>query len=469
MRQLDVILFGGSGDLATRKLIPALAHIMQNSDLLDHSRLLIAAQDVRDDQEFRTAFAARIAPHLSETTPEQLDRLMRRMDVLSLDLRAEDGWRSLSDWLSPANDRDIIYYFAVPSFLFASLCRKIRQHNLNPPQSRIVVEKPLGEDLTSAAEINGVISETFAETQIFRIDHYLGKTALQNILPLRIQNPGLEALWHVDSIDNIQITLAETVGVEGRTELLDRIGTLKDMVQNHMLQIVALLTMDLPQNLTASQIRRGKIEVLQSLRPITEDSILSNMVIGQYRAGTLGGQTVPGYQEEISASAGTGEMFVALRIFIDTDRWAGVPVYLRTGKRLRQRCGEIVITFKPRSASPDANERPRRLMIEIHPDQNILSDLPLTLHNPLAEGENTRVQDAYEKLLQDVIQNDQTFFVHWDEIEASWRWIDQISHARQKVNIPMQSYAPGTSGPISSHLLPRQDGKYWYSNRVDKE
>tara|TARA_R110002096_G_scaffold330683_2_gene524755 strand:- start:1348 stop:2466 length:1119 start_codon:yes stop_codon:yes gene_type:complete len=350
---------------------------------------------------------------------------------------------------------------AVPPSLFGTICKQLSLHNLNPSDSRLVVEKPLGEDEESAEAVNALLSAGFAESQIYRIDHYLGKEAIQNLLALRFSNRLIAAVWNREHIERVEITVAETVGVEGRAAYLDHAGVLRDMVQNHLMQILCCLAMETPLSLTADDIRDAKVRVVKALRPITKHNVEDHVIRAQYGTGS----GLPSYLKELQGSqdaAGTGETFAAVKVMIDNDQWHDVPFYLRTGKRLKERFAEIKVQFKPTPRNIFGVQEKNQITIELQPDMKI--SLDMFMKQLLSDGKNlishrqstdllssaaagSRIPDAYEKLLGDVMQGNQAYFVRHDEIIASWRWIDGIRKAWHAAELAMHNYAAGGMGP----------------------
>jgi glucose-6-phosphate 1-dehydrogenase len=365
--------------------------------------------------------------------------------------------------------------------LFGPICEKIGAHKLVTPQTRVIIEKPIGHDYQSARELNDAVGRIFDERQIYRIDHYLGKETVQNLMALRFGNALFEPLWNAAHIDHVQITVAETLGVEGRGGYYDQAGALRDMVQNHMMQLLCLVAMEPPSRMDADSVRDEKLKVLRSLKPIDDASINHVTVHGQYRAGATASGPVPGYREEADNPASNTDTFVALKAEIGNWRWAGVPIYLRTGKRLAERVSEIVVTFRaiPHSIfemSIGAIEQ-NRLVLRLQPDEGVklwlmikdpgpggmrLRYVPLDMS--FAQAFKVRPPDAYERLLLDVIRGNQTLFMRRDEVEAAWAWIDPIADAWERSREGPKSYVSGTWGPSASVALIERDGRTWHDD-----
>lgn len=463
MKALDIVLFGGSGDLSLRKLMPSLYFLQRDGKLPEGSRVTAVSRGEMTSEVFRALVIEKLKLYLgSEYQASAAEEFVAGIDYMALDIASGSAWGELKAHLAPSEVRDIIYYMAVPPGLFGPICKQLHLNSLNPPSSRLVVEKPLGEDEESAEAVNALLSTGFAEEQIYRIDHYLGKEAIQNLLALRFSNRLIGAVWNQEHIESVQITVAETVGLEGRAAYLDHAGVLRDMVQNHLMQILCCLAMETPLSLAADDIRDAKVRVVKSLRPITSTNIEEHVVRAQYGAGA----GMPSYLQELQGSrdaAGTGETYAALKVMVDNDRWHNVPFYLRTGKRLKERFAEVIVKFRPTPRNLFGVPASNQITIELQPDMKISLDMfmkqllsdgrDLISHRQsadLAAGSGSRIPDAYEKLLGDVMQGNQAYFVRHDEIIASWRWIDGIRKAWREAELPMHSYAAGSMGPQAS-------------------
>lgn len=466
---LDIVIFGGVGDLSLRKLLPSLYYLFRDKQLPDDARILCVSRSELSRIDFLDKVEGKLNEFLGvdfeKNTWEKFEKIL---SYQSVDLSKSEEWNELVSFIKPSgsNDKNIVYYLSVTPSLFAPICENLKTNNLNPPNARVVVEKPLGEDLKSAIDINKIIANSFNENQIYRIDHYLGKEAVQNILHLRFSNHLMETVWSNNHIDRVDITVSETVGVEGRARFLDRIGTLRDMVQNHLMQLLSYVAMEPPESLKANDIRDQKVEVIKALRPIDNANVGDTTIRAQYIEGEIHGKKVPGYQQEIKDQPyeveGTGETFIALKVNIDNDRWSGVPFYLKTGKRLKSRYAEIRITFKPPTKDLYDEMDSNQLTIQIQPEltvsinllmkQLLGSDSQLIGHSNQMDlngnaGADVRVPEAYERLLREVIKGNQTYFVRDDEILASWGWIDGIRNAWQETDQEMQRYTAGSEGP----------------------
>jgi glucose-6-phosphate 1-dehydrogenase len=478
----DLIVFGGNGDLALRKLMPALFELELDDRLPAGARIFAVART-------ETKRAAYIH-HVEESCKKQVgdDRFdaarwqafAKRLDYLALDATKPKDYRPLGERLAERDDVVRVFYLATSPELFGPITGNIGTAGLVTEKARVVLEKPLGEDLDSSRAISEAVSQVFAEGQTFRIDHYLGKETVQNLLVLRFANALFEPLWNNRHIDHVQITVAETVGVAGRWGYYDRTGALRDMMQNHLLQLLCLVAMEPPISLEADAVRDEKLKVLRSLRPITEKEVGAQTVRGQYRAGAIEGTAVPGYLEEGGGKVKQGaETFVALRANVDNWRWAGVPFYLRTGKRLPERNSEIVIQFREVPyflfTGASGTVQPNQLIIRLQPDEGIefrmmnkepgpggmrLRPVPLNLN--FADAFHTRNPDAYERLLLDVVRGNATLFMRRDELEAAWRFIDQIRAGWAAQPEAPKPYAAGTWGPSAAVAMIERDGRTWH-------
>jgi glucose-6-phosphate 1-dehydrogenase len=477
----DLIIFGGTGDLALRKLLPALLHRFADGQITPSSRIIGVARDALDEAGYREKIRPALQRELSDDAQgsAMLDRFLQTVTYRALDATQEAGWSDLANSLIAAGERVRVFYLATAASVFVPICERLRELGLTSDNARVVVEKPLGSDLRSAMAINDTVSRAFTENQTFRIDHYLGKETVQNLIAMRFGNALFEPLWHAEHVDHVQITVAETVGVERRAAYYANAGALRDMVQNHMLQLMCMVAMEPPASLDADAIRDEKLKVLRSLRPIDSSNIEQLTVRGQYRAGTAPSGHVPGYLEESGRGDRNTDTFVALKAEVRNWRWAGVPFYLRTGKRLGERVSEIVITFRaiPHSifgvnAGPIA---PNKLVVRLQPDEGVKLWLMLKYPGPgglrlrrvpldmsFAETFGGRFPDAYERLLMDVVRGNPTLFMRRDEVEAAWRWIDPILAAWNASDEPPKPYAAGSWGPSAAIALIERDGRTWH-------
>jgi glucose-6-phosphate 1-dehydrogenase len=477
-----LLLFGATGDLARRMLLPSLYGLDADGLLPDNLRIVGTARTELDDCEFRERAKAALQEYLPAGYFEAgvADRFLERLHYVPLDITDPSGFDRLATTIGDPCHGVAIFLSTAPS-LFKPTINGLETAGLACPTVRMALEKPLGTDLESSREINDAVGAAFPEDRIFRIDHYLGKETVQNLLALRFANLLFEPLWNSAHIDHVQITVAETIGVEGRGDYYDSAGALRDMVQNHMLQLLSLVAMEPPTDFDATAVRDEKVKVLRALRPITAADVEANTVTGQYTRGAIDGQPVPGYAEEIGRESGT-ETFVALKAYVDNWRWKGVPFYLRTGKRMPERDTEIFIQFKdvPYSifASRGATTKPNKLVIGLQPEETIslfmmsktpgldrqgvrLREIPLDIGLVNAFSEYRR-RIAYERLLLDLIEGDPTLFVRRDEVEAQWAWIDRIRAAWAEKGMTPRPYAAGTWGPSAAIALTERDGISWH-------
>ncbi|MGB3386992.1 MAG: glucose-6-phosphate dehydrogenase [Pseudaminobacter sp.] len=478
----DFIIFGGTGDLAERKLLPALFQRQQAGQFCEPTRIIGASRSKMTDEDYRGFARKAISEHVKaeEIDAGQLDRFVERLSYVAVDAVSGSGFSDLKEAIG---DSKCIraFYLAVAPALFGDISAHLKEQGLVTPDSRIVMEKPIGRDLLSARALNDQIGKVFSEQQIFRIDHYLGKETVQNLMALRFANALYEPLWNSAHIDHVQITVAETVGLEDRLTYYDKAGALRDMMQNHMLQLLCLVAMEAPASMEADAVRDEKLKVLRSLRRINGNEAPRVTVRGQYRAGASANGPVKGYLEELGNKESTTETFVALKAEIGNWRWAGVPFYLRTGKRLATRVSEIVIEFKPIPHSifeeSAGNISANQLVIRLQPDEGVKQWLMIKdpgpggmrlRHVPLdmsfAESFQERNPDAYERLIMDVVRGNQTLFMRRDEVEAAWAWIDPIHNAWDDSRQEAQGYTSGTWGPSASIALIERDGRTWHES-----
>ncbi len=476
----DLVVFGATGDLARRKLIPALFFRDEAGQLAPESRIIGVSRSKLTDETFRDLARASLEEHVGKKNrkAEAVEKFLTRLSWTSADADKDAGWDALARRLADAPERIRVFYLATAPELFVPICERLGAHGLVTDASRVVVEKPIGKSLDSAREVNEGIGRVFSEERVYRIDHYLGKETVQNLMALRFANALFEPLWNAQHIDHVQITVAETVGLENRAGYYDTAGALRDMVQNHMLQLLCLVAMEPPRSLAADAVRDEKLKVLQSLVPVTPQTMTERTVRGQYRAGASAGGAVKGYLDELGRDDSETETFVALKIDIANWRWAGVPFYLRSGKRLSTRVSEIVVAFKPIPHSvftPDAGPiAANHLIIRLQPDEGVklwlmikdpgpggmrLQHVPLDMS--FARSFNVRQADAYERLLMDVVRGSQTLFMRRDEVEAAWIWIDPILQAWAASKEAPKTYTSGTWGPSASIALIERDGRTW--------
>ncbi|MBL8361162.1 MAG: glucose-6-phosphate dehydrogenase [Rubrivivax sp.] len=474
----DLVLFGGTGDLTWRKLMPALFQAFRHGKLPAGGRILAVARDERSDDDYRAYIRDKFSgvEEAKQPSDEEYARFASLLHYRRMDLAQPEHYQGLKGWIDERGADTVVLFLATSPHLFPVICDQLGQAGLNAPHMRVVLEKPLGHDLASAQEINRVVRAAFREEQALRIDHYLGKPAVQNLMALRFGNALFEPLWRRESIANIQITLAESIGVGTRGDFYDRTGALRDMIQNHALQLLTILAMEPPSSNDADAIRDEKLKVLRSLKPFTRESIARDVVRGQYKAGTIDGRAVPGYLDEVKVPAGSRcETYVALRTEVQNWRWAGVPFLLRTGKRLPGRDAQIVVNFRP-VPHPifSGATRANKLVIKLQPEDG------LELHLLAAKGamagevltpvfldldfEKTFASErvgGYERLLLDALAGRLNLFVRSDEQEQAWRWVEPILDAWAEDTVGPRPYVAGSWGPPAASALVARDGCVW--------
>ncbi len=475
-----LLLFGATGDLARRMLLPSLYGLDSDGLLPDKLRIVGTARSDLDTPAFRIAAAEALAAHVpaERITPDRVAHFIARLSYVAVDATRPEDFARAAAAVLPADDLSI-FLSTAPS-LFEPTIAGLAAAGLAAGKVRLALEKPLGHDLASSREINDAVAAVFPEARTFRIDHYLGKETVQNLLALRFGNALFEPEWNAGGIDHVQITVSETVGLEGRVGFYDDTGALRDMVQNHMLQLLALVAMEPPADFNATAVRDEKVKVLRALRPIDAASVRECSVVGQYGPGAVAGVAVPGYADELGRPS-TTETFVAVKAHVDNWRWRNVPFYLRTGKRLPTRQSEITIQFKPVRHSIFARRgavlEPNRLVIRLQPEENIrlllmakqpgldrdgirLREVPLDLGHGVFSDSRRRI--AYERLLLDLIEGDPTLFVRRDEVEAQWEWIDAIRAGWERNNMTPRTYGAGSWGPSAAIALTERDGVSWH-------
>ncbi len=477
----DFTIFGVLGDLSRRKLLPSLYQLDKAGHLHPDTRILGVARHAISQEEFTTKMEEALKSFIQEPLiPEVTSRLLARLHYVLINIDKPDDYKALAK-ATNQDKRVLVNYFSVAPFLFDDICRGLDHAGIITPETRVVLEKPIGRDLASSQEINNVVSRVFTEEQVYRIDHYLGKETVMNLLALRFANSIFTTNWDHNTIDHVQITVAEEVGIEGRWGYFDQSGQLRDMVQNHLMQILTLVAMEPPVNMDGDSIRNEKLKVLKALRPITLDNADKKTVRGQYTAGFIKGNPVPGYHEEEDGNPHSStESFVAIRVDIDNWRWAGVPFYLRTGKRMTTKRSEVVIYFKqlPHNIFKDSYKQlpQNKLVIRLQPDEGVeiemLNKVPgigkgiklqktmldLSFSDAFHEG---HVADAYERLILETMIGNQSLFIRRDEVERSWTWIDSILEAWEKSNEPPKPYPAGSWGPVASVALLARDDREW--------
>ena len=473
----DLVIFGGTGDLARRKILPGLFRRFCAGQMPSDARIVGAARTEMDADEYRTMVSDAIAEFGGEFACENttLEKFLAQIDYIAIDARGDMGWSELQEKMS-GTGRVEAYYFSVSPSLFGDLAERLQQYGMADQDSRIVVEKPFGRDLETARALNKTLATYFDESQIYRIDHYLGKETVQNLMAVRFGNMLFEPLWNAQYVDHIQITVAETVGVGGRGDYYDKSGAMRDMVQNHLMQLLCLIAMEPPARFDPDAVRDEKLKVIRALDPVAPHHIAR----GQYLAEEGDGEASPDYRTAVNDPRSRTESFVALKANISNWRWAGTPFYLRTGKRMSARSSEITVVFKetPHSIfAEDAGRHRNVLSIRLQPNEGItlgvtikepgvggmrLIDVPLdmTFADALGDADADQV-DAYERLIMDVIRGNQTLFMRGDEVEAAWAWTDPLIQGWEARNDVPKPYDSGSDGPTVSDEMMRRDGREW--------
>ncbi|WP_340265007.1 glucose-6-phosphate dehydrogenase [Sphingobium mellinum] len=477
------LLFGATGDLAHRMIFPSLYNLLADGLLPDDFMIVASGRTQMTDEAFRADIEKALQKYIGADRYEAAvaDRLRAMIGYEPVEAGNSAQFGKLAKRLDGRTERGLSIYLSTPPSLFAPTAQGLAEAGLITPTARIAMEKPIGKDLASSRQVNDGIGALFDESQIFRVDHYLGKETVQNLLALRFGNVMFEPLWNATAIDHVQITVGETVGLEGRVSYYDGVGALRDMVQNHVLQILSIIAMEPPARMDPTFVRDEKVKVLRSLRPMTAEAVKTHSVRGQYTPGAVGGQIVAGYADELGKASDT-ETFVALKAHIDNWRWQGVPFYLRTGKRMPTRQSEIQIQFKPVRHSifgrnGGSGLDPNTMIIRLQPEEYIrlliMSKRPglerethleeVTLDVSLTAafaGQRRRI--AYERLILDLLAGDQTLFVRRDEVEAQWTWIDSIIDGWKEAGVKPSPYASGNWGPSSAIALIERDGASWH-------
>jgi glucose-6-phosphate 1-dehydrogenase len=485
VEDFDCVVFGATGDLTLRKLLPALYHRFAGGQFSNACRIIAAARSELTDETYRDRAGAALREHVAESDlPEdKLAAFLALVFYARVDGARAEGWEQVQSLFVNGPDRIRVFYLATSPNLYGAVCHNLSQQGLVTPKSRVVLEKPIGHDLASAREIIAEVGKVFSEKQTFRIDHFLGKETVQNLLALRFANVIFERLWNADVIDHVQITVGETVGVESRGDYYDHSGAMRDMVQNHLLQLVCLLAMEAPISLDADALRDEKLKVLRALRPMAAHEVGHLTVRGQYVAGAVAGKSVDGYAKDLGNGGepriSETETFVAIKAEVRTWRWANVPFYLRTGKRLPSKVSEVVIQFRdiPISVFPPASTelQPNRLIIRLQPEEGIRLGMmtkdpgpgglrlrPTELDVSFEQAFSIRYPDAYERLLMDTVRGNATLFMRRDEVEAAWCWVEPILEAWKSSAERPKPYAAGSWGPTASIALIERDGRTWH-------
>ncbi len=498
LKPSDIVIFGGTGDLSLRKILPALYYRLRDGQLPKDSRIIVLGRAQRTREEHlasvREAFG-RFVPE-KEFQEDNFMHLMEHVQYHSLDAKDIASFESLKV-LIDHNPRPVrVFYLATPAVIYGAICEKLSAVGALTETTRVVLEKPIGYGLNSFEDINSNVRQYLEENQIYRIDHYLGKETVQNLMVLRFTNNVFQRVWSGDVVDHVQITVAESAGLEDRYAYYDDAGALRDMVQNHLLQLLCLIAMEPPNQVTPDAIRDEKLKVLRALRPLTKDTTDAETVRGQYGAGTVKGKEITSYIdsylneidnvnnreqiEKIKKHGSDTETFVAIKAHVDNWRWSGIPFYMRTGKAMGERYSEVVIHFKPVPhdifPEQDHTELANKLVIRLQPNEYVSFEMmtkipgpggyrvkPVNLNLSLAEEFNERNPGAYERLLMDVVRGNQTLFMRCDEVMAAWDWVETILDSWKDADKRVESYAAGSQGPQSSEDLLGRDGREWYA------
>ncbi len=477
----EIVIFGALGDLARRKLLPSLYQLELAGLLSDDTRIIAVARNEITLEQFKQLIDESLNEFISEALDSStVSKFLAKLVYQQLDFKDIKAYGKLAKTLSSVQ-APRVYYYSTPPSIYGDMSEGLKTAKLIKDDDRVVMEKPIGHCLESSKVINDQVSRYFTEKQIYRIDHYLGKETVLNLLVLRFANTLFTNNWDRNCIDHVQITVAESVGIEGRWGFYDEAGQMRDMVQNHLLQVLSLLAMEPPAELTADSVRDEKLKVIKALKPITKQNVKDKTVRGQYADGYLNGVAVPGYLNEEGAKTNSStETFVAIKAEIDNWRWAGVPFYLRTGKRMPQKHSEIVVHFKQQAhnifSESYADLPSNKLTIRLQPDEGVELDMMNKIPGIASQMQiqenkldlsfsqaydNQRVVDAYERLLLEVIKGDQSLFVRRDEVEAAWQWADSIIEAWQSTNEAPKPYPAGSWGPVSSIALIARDDRQW--------
>jgi len=491
MEATTFVLFGATGDLAKRKIYPALYNLFIDGKLPQAFRVIgLGRRSFSDDiyqasvQQSVHTFSRR------QGSDAELERFLQSFSYCALNIDHQDDYKKLLQHVEqneaemPGTPNRMFYLSVGPEF-FESIAHNIKASGLGDTKGwkRLVIEKPFGHDLLSAQQLNAKLSESFEEHEIYRIDHYLGKPMVQKLEILQQSNPILQALWSNRYISNVQITASETVGVEERAGYYDHVGAIRDMFQNHMLQILMMLTLHLPENSTPDVVRFKKKKILEALEPLHKDNVGEHVVRAQYQTGTMNGQLVAGYTDEPGIPAGSmNDTYIAAKLEIDDPFWRGVPFYIRTGKRMSEKSTRIVIEFKEALKSStkaqDDSKHANLLIYEISPNEGIT--FQLNTRDPQNKEQfkpihidfhsnGDEAPEAYESLIFDAFNGDPTFFAHWDEVELSWKWVQPILNAFAEQAVPLHYYPAGSNGPEAAEALLAKNGHHWWLDRKPEQ
>jgi len=482
MEPLTFVLFGATGDLAKRKIFPALYNLFIDKKTPDPISIIALGRREVSNENFQSYVKKSIESYSRRVVNDQarMNQFLESIHYQVLDANNVLDYKNLLDKVQQREKElhipeNRMFYLSVGPEFFEIIASNITNSGLGNTKGwkRLIIEKPFGHDLVSARQLNKHLTQSFKEEEIYRIDHYLGKPMVQNLEALEFANPVLQSIWNNKHIANVQITASELVGVEERAGYYDQAGAIRDMVQNHMLQMVMMTAMHVPQKISAKNIREEKSKVLQALRPIEKEDIQTEVVRGQYCSGMHNGEYVVGYRDEPNVKTDSNtDTFFAARLWIDNELWRGVPFYIRTGKRMQEKSTRIVIEFKNTlKGLYQENIEPNLLIIEINPNENITLQLNSknSLENGKMEqvkvnftGEQKGVPEAYERLIYDAFQGDSTFFAHWNEVELAWKWVQPLLEAFDQDTLPLHFYAAGSTGPEASDQLLKENGFEWW-------
>ena len=488
MEAMTFVLFGATGDLAKRKIFPALYNLYLEKKLPNPLSIIGLGRNEMSHKEFQNHVVQSVRT-FSRRVENKDDHMSEFLDVFQYSVldatKAEDFGKLLNLVKKRENELNIpenrMFYLSVAPEFFGPIALHIKESGLGSTKGwkRLIIEKPFGHDLESARELNATLSKAFEENEIYRIDHYLGKSMIQNLESLEFSNPILQTLLNNKHIANVQITASETVGVEERAGYYDKSGAIRDMFQNHMMQILMMTAMHLPKSISPDEIRHEKRKVIEAVRPLKKEDVRLNVIRGQYSSGEINGTPVVGYKNEPGIKATSeNDTYVAARLWIDNPYWKGVPFYIRTGKRMAEKSTRIVVEFKNSFHIKSKNEMsPNLLIIEINPNENV--SFQLNSKNPVNgkiepvkisfSTQQADIPEAYERLIYDAIRGNSTFFAHWKEVELSWEWVQPILEAFKENLIPLYGYQAGSNGPEAANRLLRKDGFKWWLDESQLE
>jgi len=482
-----LVIFGGTGDLTHRKLMPALYNLVRDQLIPEHFAIVSVGRREKTQEEYTQEVYGSISKYSRNKIDESVWTVLReKIYYYQFDFTNMEGFPALHSYLEDVDLKlniggNRVFYLAVAPEYFTVIVHGLQTSNMaikSGAWSRLVIEKPFGKDIITARNLNNKILEVFPEQSIYRIDHYLGKEMIQNIMVLRFSNTIFEAVWNNKFIDNIQISLTETLGVGTRGGYYEHSGAMRDMIQNHILQILTLVAMEPPINLKMDSIRSEKQKVLETIEEITPEFLKDNVVFGQYGKGVIDGISTPGYREEqnVPESSDT-ETFVALKLFVNNFRWAGTPFYIRTGKRLGKSSAEIVIQFKSLPNIlyfKDGDQQPNLLVLRIQPNVGVFFQfntkdfnahsgiVPTKMDTSSFTPMQGNTPEAYERLIYDILRGDATLFSRWDEVESAWTVADQLIQYREQKKSQFPNYEAGTMGPVAADELLSKDGRKWW-------